>query len=135
MPLRKKSTRSKRRMATSKNSRPVMIHKEITEKLAVKYEERIKASHKYNYSQFINDLLNEIIEKEEFVRRTMPLLSKIGINDDVLYINDERKKTVTAEVYLRDCRLYCSLDENENCDHVKFALTLPEVARLEIKKR
>jgi len=85
--------------------------------------------------KFVNDMLLLNIEKDRFLRAYAPKLSFNGIASDgsSLFIRDERLDR-TAQVFLRDGHLYCDVDNRQDCEHIHFALALPEVARLNLKK-
>jgi hypothetical protein len=60
-------------------------------------------------------------------------LSKVGYEDDILFIRDT-KLGKTAEIYLRDRSRYCNVCESKDCVHIHYALALPEVAKLYIRR-
>jgi hypothetical protein len=84
---------------------------------------------RWNTKDYINMVLMEAIERDRFLQSYAPSLSKIGYEDNTLFIRDA-KKSKTAEVYLRDRALYCNVCEEKNCVHVHYALALPETAKL-----
>ena len=77
------------------------------------------------FSEYI--LLN--LEKDEYMAKYAPFLEKIGITDNRLTIRDSKKDKLT-DVFIKDGKLYCNLDESNNCEHVHFTLALPELSRL-----
>lgn len=90
-----------------------------------------------DFTNFLNDLLADIVETERFQEIIAPRMIKLGLDQDNLncmYIKDEKDNKI-AEVFLNDNKLYCQLDESHNCNHVMFALLQPEVSRLQIKKQ
>ena len=88
---------------------------------------------RWNTKDYINTVLMEAIERDRFLQSYAPSLSKIGYEDNILFIRDA-KKNKTAEIYLRDRALYCNVCEEKNCVHVHYALALPEVAKLFLRK-
>lgn len=88
---------------------------------------------RWNTKDLINTVLAEAIERDRFLQSYAPYLSKIGYESNVLFIKDSRLGK-TAEVYLRDRALYCSVCEERNCVHVHYALALPETAKLYLRK-
>ena len=82
---------------------------------------------------FVNELLLMNIEKDNFLKSYAPYLSKAGSHENSLYIKDHNVNR-TAEVILKDHTLFCILDNSKNCIHVHFALALPELGKLNIKK-
>lgn len=88
---------------------------------------------RWNTKDYINTVLMEAIERDRFLQSYAPSLSKIGYEDNILFIRDA-KKSKTAEVYLRDRALYCNLCESKDCVHIHYALALPEVVKLFLRK-
>lgn len=88
---------------------------------------------RWNTKDYINTVLMEAIERDRFLQSYAPSLSKIGYEDNILFIRDA-KKNKTAEIYLRDKALYCNVCEERNCVHVRYALALPETAKLYLRR-
>lgn len=91
----------------------------------------VAARKRWSAKDYINTVLMEAIERDKFLRSYAPSLSKVGYEDDILFIWDT-KLGKTAEIYLRDRSLYCSVCESNDCVHIHYALALPEVAKLYI---
>jgi hypothetical protein len=87
----------------------------------------------WSTKDYINSVLMESIERDKFLRSYAPSLSKVGYEDDILFIRDI-KLGKTAEIYLRDRSLYCNVCECKDCVHIHYALALPEVAKLYIRR-
>lgn len=88
---------------------------------------------RWNTKEYINAVLTEVLEKDKFLRTYAPYLFKVGYNDNILFIKDGSLGK-TAEVFLKDKALYCSVCESKDCVHIHYALALPEVAKLYLKK-
>jgi hypothetical protein len=88
---------------------------------------------RWNTKDYINTVLTEVLERDKFLQTYAPSLSRIGFEDNVLFIKDA-KLGKTAEVYLKDRTLYCSNCESKDCRHIHYALALPEVAKLYLHK-
>lgn len=87
----------------------------------------------WNTKDYINIILSEAIEHDKFLQTYAPFLSKVGYEENILFIKDS-KKNKTAEVYLRDRALFCNLCEEKDCVHIHYALALPEVAKLYLNR-
>ena len=83
----------------------------------------------WNTKDYINTVLMEAIERDRFHQSYAPSLSKIGYQDNILFIRDA-KKSKTSEIYLRDRALYCNICNSKDCVHIHYALALPETAKL-----
>lgn len=87
-----------------------------------------------DWKSLVNDLLQDIVNKEnEFLPTYVPYLSKVAFEHDTLFIRDS-KLGMTSEVTLRSGRLYCNLEKSNDCIHIHFALALPEVSKLDLRK-
>lgn len=108
-----------------KGHRSITVREIIYEK-AFKKSQELKAK---SLSTFIEDLILMNIEREEFLKRFAPGLSKVGFQNNAIYIKDHKTNRI-AEIYLTDHHLWCSVDEASDCIHVHFALALPEIVML-----
>ncbi|HXV45696.1 MAG TPA: hypothetical protein VD736_03385, partial [Nitrososphaera sp.] len=93
----------------------------------------IAAKRRWNTKDYINTVLMEVIERDRFLQSYAPSLSKIGYENNILFIRDA-KISKTAEIYLRDRALYCNVCDEKDCVHIHYALALPEVAKLFLRK-
>lgn len=121
-------------MPLVKGAQNVTIRAEVFAKIKQKFQEKQQRNaldENKKIGSFVNELLVDVLEKDEFLSIMMPYYSPIGIHDNILFIRDERNKKV-AEIYLKDHLLYCDLDEAQDCEHIHFAYAIPEVAKLNI---
>lgn len=88
---------------------------------------------RWNTKEYINSVLMEAIERDKFLQTYAPNLSKVGYQDNMLFIRDA-KQGKTAEIYLKDKVLYCGLCESKDCIHIHYAFALPEVAKMYLKR-
>ena len=93
----------------------------------------VAARKRWSAKDYINTVLMEAIDRDKFLRSYAPSLSKVGYEDYILFIRDT-KLGKTAEIYLCDPSLYCNDCESEDCVHIHYALALPEVAKLYIRR-
>jgi hypothetical protein len=124
-------------MPLAKGAQNITIRAEVFAKLKqklVEKQQRNALDENKKIGSFVNDLLVDVLEKDEFLSVMMPYYSPIGIHDNVLFIRDEKNKKV-AEIYLKDHMLYCDLDQTQDCEHIHFAYAIPEVAKLNISSK
>jgi hypothetical protein len=88
---------------------------------------------RWSTKDYINTVLMEAIERDKFLQSYAPSLSKVGYEEDILFVRDA-KLGKTAEIYLRDRSLYCNVCESKDCVHIHYALALPEVAKLYLRR-
>ena len=93
----------------------------------------VAARQRWSAKDYINTVLMEAIDRDKFLRSYAPSLSKVGYEDYILFIRDT-KLGKTAEIYLSDRSLYCNVCESKDCVHIHYALALPEVAKLYIRR-
>ena len=124
------TTYSNNRMVSKKKRDPtVAINEEIHERA----KETAKAKG-LSMVDFVNDLIETSIKKDEFLHWYYgENLSMAGYHQNSLFIKDT-KKGRTAEIFLKDRELYCTLDDSTNCTHIHFALAQPEIAKLQMKR-
>jgi len=105
----------------------VILKDALASKVQARLEEVYKnKQRKPELSTYIQDILWEVIESEEILRRYGPFLSKFAVEDDKVFLRDNRKNTL-VELDFRDGELFCQEDERFDCVHVGFAWALPEV--------
>lgn len=93
----------------------------------------IAEKRRWNTKDYINTVLRESIERDRFLQTYAPFLFKVGFEGNTLFIKDS-KIGKTAEIFLRDRALYCNVCESKDCVHIHYALVLPEVVKLYLKK-
>ncbi len=121
-------------MPRSNHSELITLRVNVVKALRNKWVEERKRNPYTNehFGGFVNELLHDLLEKDEFLRHYAPFLSEEGCTRDTLYIKDF-KENKTAEIYLHDNRLYCSLCQSFSCFHIQFAMATPRVAKLNIE--
>lgn len=87
-----------------------------------------------HFGGFVNELLHDILEKDEFLRHYAPFLSEEGCTRDTLYIKDF-KENKTAEIRISENKLHCSLCNSFACFHIQFAMATPRVAKLNLEQK
>lgn len=123
-------------MPSSKKARTLTIRVGLIPMLERRHEKALAQDPKTNpeLGGYINDLLDDVIAKDDFLATYAPALSYAGHGGNVLYIKDD-KRDKTAEIYRYGREIKCTLDDSFDCEHVHFALAIPEVARLGIGRR
>jgi hypothetical protein len=105
------------------NSSYIILTKEAKEK-------------RYTIKDYINQILELVIKKNEFLERYAPYLSVDGFNDNVIRLvdsNPKYKKTF-IEVEVKNHQLFCQAHNKTDCVHCHFVWAIPEVANLNLKK-
>jgi hypothetical protein len=84
-----------------------------------------------SFSGFMQEVLSDVIEQDEVLKRYGPLLQNHGIDEQsgTILIKDNRIKRI-AELVIRDGEeLYCKLDDTNNCVHIGYAWAIPKLYR------
>jgi hypothetical protein len=109
--------------------------KEKVKRTMVKIENTIyarvkaKAAEKgQNIQTYVNDLLLMNVEKDEFLKKYAPHFSAT-VGEHAIYIYDS-KKDKSFEIRLKDVKPVCITEESDSCEHIRFALAIPEVGRI-----
>ena len=92
----------------------------------------IATRRRWSAKDYINTVLMEAIERDKFLNSYAPTLSRVGYQDNILFIRDA-KLGKTAEIFLRDRSLYCNVCKSKDCVHIHYALALPEAAKLYLR--
>ncbi|MBA3749794.1 MAG: hypothetical protein H0X03_02675 [Nitrosopumilus sp.] len=120
-------------MPRSKHSELITLRVNIVKELKNKWiKEREKNPYtNEHFGGFVNELLHDILEKDEFLRHYAPFLSEEGCSRNTIYIKDF-KENKTTEINLNDNKLHCSLCESFSCIQIQFVMATPRVAKLNI---
>jgi len=122
-------------MPLKEGSKNVPLRPSVVQRLSERWNEtkKVLPNTSQDFGGYVNDLLTEVLDKDDMIRRMAPHLSLSAVSPSVLFIKDQRGGK-TAEVYLHDQQLYCEVDKSKTCEHVHFAFAIPEVAKLQLKR-
>lgn len=84
---------------------------------------------KLKVRQYVNDILSDYLEKEEFVHRIAPFLSIDSYEDNRITVKDVNAK-VLVDVYYKDGKLWCEKDETTDCKHTQFVWMAPDIYKM-----
>jgi hypothetical protein len=118
-------------MPRSNSAELITLRVNVVKALREKWKKELEKNPFANehFGGFVNDLLHDVIEKDEFLKHYAPFLSEEGCTKNTLYIKDF-KENKTAEIHLNDDKLFCSLCKSLFCIHIQFAMATPRVAKL-----
>lgn len=89
-----------------------------------------------DFGGFLNDKLEQLLDKEDYAKRNFPNCSILSISDNVIYIKD-RVLNGIVEIYyiflhdLLTSRLFCQHDQSFSCVHIVFAFSTLDIAKLD----
>ena len=78
-----------------------------------------------SFSGYLTSMMEEIMTKYETFSRHAPFMEKLMSTKIELRLKTIRKRI--AEVFLKDDKLRCSLDESIDCAHIGFVYSLPNL--------
>jgi hypothetical protein len=119
-------------MVNAPGSRNIPLRPTLVERLMQRWiEESGSGTGAHDkFGGFVNDMLERVLNKYQFIHKYMPNCVYVGMNDGTMLIKDVKKGRI-CEVMLRNERLYCKTCSATFCDHVIYALSIPEVAQLD----
>jgi hypothetical protein len=121
---------------------PIGKHRGITlqRELVNKIEEYIKAHPETGYksiADFVTDVLREKCFELKILTLTpeLPPLEHFNLDEQGVRVLDRTLRNGTVrgriiDVYFKPDRAWCEYCESTRCQHVKFALDLPEVQKI-----
>jgi len=113
-------------------SQPIRISKGLDEAIEefLLTEKARKLGFRYK-SDIINAAVRDLLTKYGF--STEPRFEHFNVYEDHVTVFDREKRRL-VDVYFRDGRAYCEYDDAFDCDHIRFALSIPKVVE-DLRKR
>ena len=82
-----------------------------------------------SFSGYLTSMMDEMMIKDEVFAKHSPFIEKIAIDQDRVILKDNKRNRI-VEVLLKNGELQCFLDERQDCVHVGFVYSLPELYRI-----
>ena len=79
-----------------------------------------------SFAGYVVYMLEDVMAANQIRAKTEMAMEVISVDDDAVVIKDNVVKRV-AELAIDDSTLFCHLCEKNDCIHVGFALSLPEL--------
>jgi len=126
-------------MPRSNLAKTITLRVSLVPRLQVYHKEEIKKDPRAtneDFGGFLNDKLEQLLDKEEYAKSNFPNCSVLSISDNVIYIKDTVLKGVVEVYYLflndlMTSRLFCQYDQSFSCVHIVYAVTTLDVAKLD----
>ncbi len=126
-------------MPRSNLAKTITLRVSLVPRLQVYHKEEIRKDPRVtseDFGGFLNDKLEQLLDKEEYAKRNFPNCSILSISDNVIYIKDRVLKGVVEVYYmflndLMTSRLFCQYDESFSCVHIVYAVATLDVAKLD----
>ncbi|HEY7572145.1 MAG TPA: hypothetical protein VH796_12335 [Nitrososphaeraceae archaeon] len=116
-------------MPIKRGNKLVELREEVVKGLEREYQIGLRSAP--DFTTFVNNLLLDVIRREEFLAKYKPFshLNYAGSHAGSLFIRDIQRNVI-AEITYKDELLYCnSPDSSSDCDHTRFATSLIDVAK------
>ena len=86
---------------------------------------------RYSVKEYINKILEQHLEKQEFLSKVVPDLSLDSLDYEInkVVIKDSRLGRL-HNVYFRNFQMECETCRSSDCLHTRYAFTLDEIYRL-----
>ena len=79
-----------------------------------------------SFSGYVTYRLEEMMQKDKTFAKYSPKIEKISVDEDRIILKDNIKNRI-AEVIIQKGELFCRLCKENDCVHVGFLFSLPEV--------
>ena len=115
--------------------RGISLQRELVDKIEEYVNNHPETGYK-SLADFVTDAVRKRCEELKILVPTpleLPALEHFNVNQDHVTIIDRRRRSF-ADVYFRNNHVTCELCEEENCEHVKYALSLSKVQKA-LKRR
>jgi hypothetical protein len=112
--------------------RSISIKAEFADSLEV----FIKNNPQYGYrslAQFLEDASRRRLEELKAEETKFPRMVRVNTSEDGVKIWDNKVR-LNADITFTPAGAHCSIDETDDCDHITFALSLPEIKKI-VRKR
>ena len=117
----------------SKKFRNLSLKKEFLDSLEAFIDENPQHGYR-SIAQFVEDASRRRFEELKTGPPEEPRFRKLNSDDNGVKVWDSKVRK-TADVFIKPTGIRCLLDESSSCEHVYFALTLPEIRDSVKKKR
>jgi Arc/MetJ-type ribon-helix-helix transcriptional regulator len=96
-------------------------------------EKFVKEHHEYkNTADFIHEAVRVRIEelrRAESNKKSLPRFEHFNMEANGVRITDRKIKLI-ADIYFKPQGIFCDLDKADDCEHIDFALTVPEIREI-----
>ncbi len=101
-------------------------------------EKFVKEHHEYkNTADFIHEAVRVRIEELRSVesnKKSLPRFEHFNMGANGVRITDRKIKLI-ADIYFKPQGIFCDLDKADDCEHIDFALTVPEIREIIMKHK
>jgi Arc/MetJ-type ribon-helix-helix transcriptional regulator len=97
--------------------------------------DKLVGKHGYkSRTEVVKDALRDLLNHYQTHEREIPRFEHFNIGPDSVRISD-RKLNWIADIYFKPEGIFCDYDKTNNCEHIDFALTVPEIIEIIRKRR
>lgn len=115
-------------MPTRDNTQPVHLTVELTKIFREKWKAAKKENPKIQMGTVVNEFLRRALYYEEQMELAKEHIEYVRpVDDKLLFYDKDSNRSIM--IHIRDKCLFCEEDKTDNCRHVGFAWTIPEVVQ------
>lgn len=109
--------------------RGISLQRELVDRIEEYIKNHPEAGYK-SLADFVTDALRKRCEELKILGPSPepPALEHFNVNEDHVTVIDHKRR-MFADVYFRNNHVYCELCEEEDCEHVRYALGLSKVQK------
>ncbi|MEM2566357.1 MAG: hypothetical protein QXY85_06025 [Candidatus Nitrosocaldus sp.] len=112
----------------------IIVREIVYNKAKTVYTEYKKEKPFVTFTEWINDVLWEVLEEQELSYKA-PALQFIGLDQNVIYVKDHFiDRIVEVQVVPEGKFLYCRYCERDDCLHVGFCFAIREVNKVLVER-
>jgi hypothetical protein len=112
-------------MPVKQGARLVELRPEIVKKFEQYKEDKDSRA---QFTTLINDILDYVWKKEQFLKGYLPHLDAIAVKDKSVYIQNLENRQV-FEVTV-DEKVKCMQDGDDQCEHARYAIAMIEFGKI-----
>lgn len=87
-------------------------------------------------AEIVKDALRELLSQYKTAEIEMPRFEHFNVGPDGVRITERKLNSLAvADIYFKPEGIFCELDQSDHCEHIDFALKIPEIQAIIRKKR
>ena len=87
-----------------------------------------------SFAGYVTYCLEDMMRKDETFSKFTPKIEKISVDQDCVILRDIPLKRI-VEIQFKKNKLFCMLCDKNDCKHVGFSESLPEVLEIQGKEQ
>jgi hypothetical protein len=116
-----------------KDYRGVSLKRELVDEVDRFVKEHLEYK---GIADFVHEAVRIRMEeiRKSHIERPLPRFEHFNMGENGVRISDRKLRRI-ADITFKPEGIYCELDDSDHCEHIDFALTVPEIKEIIRKKR